>query len=86
MKSLILIVLFVLCGNLYGNKTACNLVLTQFDIDVKTKGYKGWQRVCNNNKLYLYTKKSLSLEEEKEICDCFYYDYKDRDLGIKEER
>lgn len=86
MKSLILIVLFILSINLYGGKPDCVNIISHFDIDVKTKGYKGWQRVCNNNKLYLYTKKSLSLEEEKEICDCFYYDYKDRDLGIKEER
>lgn len=83
MKRLILLMLFVSSINLYA-KESCDDVLTRFEIDIKTKGYKGWQRVCNNNKLYLYTKKPLIAKDEKDICNCFYYDYKDRDLGIKE--
>lgn len=83
MKRLILLMLFVSLINLYA-KESCDDVLTRFEIEIKTKGYKGWQRVCNNNKLYLYTKKPLIAKDEKDICNCFYYDYKDRDLGIKE--
>ena len=83
MKRLILLMLFVSSINLYA-KESCDDVLTRFEIEIKTKGYKGWQRVCNNNKLYLYTKKPLIAKDEKDICNCFYYDYKDRDLGIKE--
>ena len=83
MKRLILLMLFVSSINLYA-KESCEDVLSRFEIEIKTKGYKGWQRVCNNNKLYLYTKKPLIAKDEKDICNCFYYDYKDRDLGIKE--
>lgn len=83
MKRLILLMLFVSSINLYA-KESCDDVLARFEIEIKTKGYKGWQRVCNNNKLYLYTKKPLIAKDEKDICNCFYYDYKDRDLGIKE--
>lgn len=83
MKRLILLMLFVSSINLYA-KESCDDVLTRFEIEIKTKGYKGWQRVCNNNKLYLYTKKPLLAKDEKDICNCFYYDYKDRDLGFKE--
>lgn len=83
MKRLILLMLFVSSINLYA-KESCDDVLTRFEIEIKTKGYKGWQRVCNNNKLYLYTKKPLIAKDEKDICNCFYYDYKDRDLGFKE--
>lgn len=83
MKRLILLMLFVSSINLYA-KESCEDVLTRFEIEIKTKGYKGWQRVCNNNKLYLYTKKPLIAKDEKDICNCFYYDYKDRDLGFKE--
>ena len=83
MKRIILLMLFVSSINLYA-KESCEDVLSRFEIDIKTKGYKGWQRVCNNNKLYLYTKKPLIAKDEKDICNCFYYDYKDRDLGFKE--
>lgn len=83
MKRLILLMLFVSSINLCA-KENCEDVLSRFEIEIKTKGYKGWQRVCNNNKLYLYTKKPLIAKDEKDICNCFYYDYKDRDLGIKE--
>ncbi len=83
MKRLILLMLFVSSINLYA-KESCEDVLSRFEIEIKTKGYKGWQRVCNNNKLYLYTKKPLIAKDEKDICNCFYYDYKDRDLGFKE--
>ena len=83
MKRLILLMLFVSLINLYA-KESCDDVLSRFEIEIKTKGYKGWQRVCNNNKLYLYTKKPLIAKDEKDICNCFYYDYKDRDLGFKE--
>ena len=83
MKRLILLMLFVSSINLYA-KESCEDMLSRFEIEIKTKGYKGWQRVCNNNKLYLYTKKPLIAKDEKDICNCFYYDYKDRDLGIKE--
>lgn len=83
MKSLILILLIISFLNLEAKET-CEKILGHFEIDVKTKGYKGWQRVCNNNKLYLYTKTPLNKEDEKNICNCFYYDYKDRDLDIKE--
>lgn len=83
MKRLILLMLFASSINLYA-KESCDDVLSRFEIEIKTKGYKGWQRVCNNNKLYLYTKKPLIAKDEKDICNCFYYDYKDRDLGIKE--
>lgn len=83
MKRLILLMLFASSINLYA-KESCDDVLTRFEIEIKTKGYKGWQRVCNNNKLYLYTKKPLIAKDEKDICNCFYYDYKDRDLGFKE--
>lgn len=83
MKSLILILLIISFLNLEAKET-CEKILGYFEIDVKTKGYKGWQRVCNNNKLYLYTKTPLNKEDEKNICNCFYYDYKDRDLDIKE--
>ena len=83
MKRLILLMLFVSSINLYA-KESCEDMLSRFEIEIKTKGYKGWQRVCNNNKLYLYTKKPLITKDEKDICNCFYYDYKDRDLGIKE--
>ena len=83
MKRLILLMLFVSLINLYA-KESCEDVLSRFEIEIKTKGYKGWQRVCNNSKLYLYTKKPLFVKDEKDICNCFYYDYKDRNLGIKE--
>ena len=83
MKRLILLMLFVSLINLYAIES-CDDVLTRFEIEIKTKGYNGWQRVCNNNKLYLYTKKPLIAKDEKDICNCFYCDYKDRDLGIKE--
>lgn len=84
MKRLILLMLFVSSINLYAKENTCDDILSRFEIEIKTKGYKGWQRVCNNNKLYLYTKKPLIAKDEKDICNCFYYDYKDRDLGFKE--
>lgn len=84
MKNLIFILLFMFSTSLYSKESECGYVLSYFDIDIKTKGYKGWQRVCNNDKLYLYTKKPITKKDEKDICNCFYYDYKDRDLGIKE--
>lgn len=84
MKSLILLMLILFSLHLYSKDLECDKLLTYFEIDIKTKGYKGWQRVCNNDKLYLYTKKPINKKDEKDICNCFYYDYKDRDLGIKE--
>ena len=85
MKKLFLILLILFLLNLEAKET-CEKILKDFEIDLKTKGYKGWQRVCNNNKLYLYTKIQLNKENKEDICNCFYYDYKDREIFIKDKQ
>lgn len=84
MKNIILLLLIIFSCSLLGNDKECSNLLNYYEIDIKTKGYKGWMRVCNNDKINLYTKRPLSKEIEIEICKCFYYDYKDRDVTIKE--
>ena len=69
MKSLILILLFITCNNLYAREIECTKLLSYFELEIKTKGYKGWQRVCNNEKLYLYTKKPISEKDKQCICN-----------------
>ncbi len=82
MRRLILLMLFIFCFNVYSKE--CEKIFLEYEIDVKTKGYKGWQRVCNNDKLYLYTKKPLTKNSQQDVCKCFYYDYKNRDIDIKD--
>lgn len=61
----------------------CHRLYTRYGIDPITKSYKGWLRVCNNDKIHLYTK-NLFLEKEDKVsvCKCFTDDYKTRDVEI----
>lgn len=64
--------------------TRCNKLIAEYGIDPKIKSYKGWSRVCNNNKLYLYSKKPISGEDASSLCKCFKNTVKNRDIYLKE--
>ena len=78
-----LILILVVQINVFGKKE-CDELLNSYNLDFYTKSYKGWMRVCNNDKLELYTKVKIDKNIKNEICNCFYYDYKDRDITIKD--
>lgn len=67
-------------------KKECSEVLSIYSLDYNTKSFKGWMRVCNNDKLNLYVTTKLTTQEKEIICNCFYYDYKDRDVTIRNKR
>lgn len=75
--------LFFLANYMFAKKN-CNDLLSYYKINYVTKSYKGWMRVCNNDKLELYTNININKDDKDDICNCFYYDYKDRDVVIKD--
>ncbi len=61
----------------------CKILFTRYHVDNTTKSYKGWMRVCGNNKLHLYTKqKYIDSVDKINICNCFKNNYKTRDVEV----
>ena len=62
-------------------KYECEVLFNKYGIDQVTKSYKGWMRVCNNNKLHLYSKqKYIDKKDVNLLCNCFKDNYKTRDV------
>lgn len=79
------IIVFCLQLSIFA-KDDCIEVLRRYKLDNNIKSFKGWMRVCNNDKLNLYVSTKLTKLEKETICNCFYYEYKDRDVTIRNKR
>ena len=67
----------VKCG--YNNVT-CKKILTGLCIDPDIKSVRGWRRVCNNDKLVLYTCDGDKVRDKvimNKACNCLEYENKD---------
>jgi len=65
------VLIFILITSLLAYDTdACISLYARHNIDVNIKTNKGWVRVCNNDKLKLYTITELSKYDKVRICDC----------------
>lgn len=87
--GMFLILLIVPLINLKGTtkNIRCSVLFNKYGIDARIKSYRGWLRVCNNNKITLYTKTILSKEDKDIICECFEDTDKNRDIylnGVQE--
>lgn len=60
----------------------CETIFEFYGINKNIKAYKGWMRVCTNDKLELYSNKDLGPYDKKVICECFDDEYKTRDIDI----
>lgn len=81
-KRFLAIVLFLLLTlNIYG-KEFCSEVFRTYNIREDLKNYRGWMRVCKNDKLYLYTTVNISNKEKELICSCFKDNTKDRSIEV----
>lgn len=49
----------------------CDRLYYKYKLDINTKTYKGWVRVCNNNKLHIYLSGTPSEYEYTVFKDCF---------------
>lgn len=58
----------------------CEMILNRYGIDPYLKSNSGWMRVCNNDKLHLYTENILTEEEKDLICKCVITTEKDRSV------
>jgi len=61
------------------NNVACKKILTGLCIDPTIKSVRGWRRVCNNNKLVLYTCNGNFVKDKvilEEACSCLRSDSK----------
>jgi len=62
------ILLFLLPVFLYSQE--CYVLFRKNGIDYNIKIPRGWTRVCNNNKLYLYSDKTVDYSVMDEMCMC----------------
>jgi len=66
---------------IYKYTSVCDSLYGKYNIDINTKSYKGWKRVCNNHKLFLYSNKNfINTVDENRICDCFTNHNKTRNV------
>ncbi len=53
-----------------STNSTCTDVMFTYGIDYNIKRSKGWRRVCNNNKIHLYSNITLDKESVDFICRC----------------
>lgn len=92
MKKMVIILMLVISLNIltaneildkYNHKVKCNILYKKYNIDINTKSYKGWKRVCNNNKLFLYSNRNfIPYIDQRTICNCFISHYKTRNVEV----
>lgn len=58
----------------------CKNIIRDYNLDLKLKTYNGWKRVCNNDKLYLYTNRFPEPLDKLIICQCFSESEIDRNI------
>lgn len=81
MKVIFVLFLTISVGS--SKTLPCRDLLRLNNIDPKVKSYRGWRRVCNNDKLFLYTKHKLTKEDKNALCSCFVDSSKNRDLYLR---
>lgn len=75
-----LLLLFIIFTNIAIASELCKEIFSFYNIKENIKTYKGWMRVCNNDKIELYIDEPISIYDKEQICQCFTDDTKDRDI------
>lgn len=80
--KIILLIFLLLSTNSFSKARdeECREVFYIYNINPNIKSYKGWMRVCSNDKLDLYTNKVLTNYYKSYICQCFENDVKSRNI------
>ena len=65
-----------------AEQSKCLILLDRYGIRPDLKSNSGWARVCNNDKLDLYTSNGLSTTEKEAICKCLVFGVKDRSIEV----
>ena len=60
---------------------SCKQLFVHYSIREELKSYKGWKRVCLNDKIQLYTKLRISPIDKAIMCNCFSVNNKARDIN-----
>jgi len=76
---LLLLTTLLLAGSSI-EKQRCSFILNRFGINPNLKSNASWIRVCNNDKLSLYTDKDLSVIDKEIICNCLVIKEVDRSI------
>lgn len=77
---LLLVTSFILAQPVIKNNVECKELVREYNLDIKLKTYNGWKRVCNNDKLYLYTSIKPNAIDTFTICNCFIESEIDRNI------
>lgn len=83
-NKIVVILLFIsiLYVDLFASEDLfCNEIFERYRIREELKSYKGWMRVCKNNKLDLYASVEMDQNEKDKICSCFAKDKGDRAIN-----
>ena len=52
------------------NNKVCERLYAELGVNPNIKSHTGWERVCYNNKMYIYATRPLTKEQATKLCDC----------------